>query len=168
VKLAASFFILAVLLDFGPAAAGRTHESVQVPPTFRAGIDLLRFDVQVVAAAGTLGPQLTASQFEVKIAGRARPIVMIEFLHVDGGPVTRGHGPPSVDQAMREVCVFGFERVSNRAHGHYVVSVESIARDKNRIERPRIKSLDRNLSVRRFSWRSRIAPAASTSAGTRE
>jgi hypothetical protein len=176
-QLAASFSIGAVLLEFGlPAVpaqsmvpdafargsaspAGRALESVQASPTFRAGIDLLTFDVQVVAAPGKVGPRLTASQFEVKIAGRGRTIVMVEFLHADEGQIRRGNSPPSPDQATRAVCVFGFERVSNRAHGHYVVTVESIARDKSRVEHPRIKSLDRNVSVRRFAWRSRIAPA---------
>jgi hypothetical protein len=175
--LAAGFSIGAVLLEFGlpavaaqamvpdtsargsAAPAGRALESAQGSPAFRAGVDLLTFDVQVVAAAGTFGPPLKASQFEVKIAGRGRTIVMIEFLHADEGQITRGNSLPSVDQATRAVCVFGFDRVSNRAHGHYLVSVESIARDKHRVEHPRIKSLDRSVSVRRFAWRSRMAPA---------
>jgi hypothetical protein len=140
-------------------AAGRAVGSVQAPPTFRAGVDLVMLDVQVVAAPSKPVPPLTASQFEVTIEGRHRTIVTAEFLHVDEGRLTRGHSPPNVDKATRAVCVFGFERGSNSAHAHYALSVESIARDKTKVEQPRIKCLDRSLSVRRVAWRSRVAPA---------
>ena len=144
----------------GPAGgAGRGIAAMQAPPAFRTGVDLLMFDVQVVSGEGKPVPRLTAAQFEVKVAGRGRTIVMTEFLHADDGPITRGNKQPNVDAATRVACVFGFERMSNRAHAHYLVSVEPIAGDKTKVEHPRIKVLDRSLSIPRFAWRSHIPPA---------
>ena len=131
------------------------------PPSFRTAIDLLMIDVQVAAAEGQPVPRLTVSQFEVKIAGRMRTIVMAEFVHADDGPITRRNRPPDVDAATVAACVFGFERLSNRAHAHYVLGVEPTDRDKAKVEHPEIKVLDRSITVRRFAWRSRKALPAS-------
>ena len=68
---------------------------------------------------------------------------MTEFLHDDEGPITRGNRPPNVDAATRAACVFGFERLSNRTHAHYVLEVEPTDRDKTKVEHPEIKVLFR-------------------------
>jgi VWFA-related protein len=79
----ASALIGAALL-VGPeamGAAGRTPSSpAQQAPTFRAAVDLIAVDVQVARASGEPVQGLIASDFEVRIDGRARRVVSAEFV----------------------------------------------------------------------------------------
>ena len=79
----ASALISAALLVAPGAmgAAGRTPASpAQQAPTFRAAVDLIAVDVQVARASGEPVQGLTASDFEVRIDGRARRVVSAEFV----------------------------------------------------------------------------------------
>jgi hypothetical protein len=118
-------------------------------------VDLLMIDVQLTPADGKPASMLTAADFQVKIGGRKRTVVLAEFLHSDDGPVIRGAAPPPLDQVPRPTCVFGFARTSNLAHVHYLLGVEPSESDKRGIKRPEIKLAAGGPPPRRWAWRSR-------------
>lgn len=69
------------------AALGCSLVSLSLPtllgaqqPAFRAGVELVRLDVTVVADDGTPVPNLTPSDFEVAIAGASRRVVSAQFV----------------------------------------------------------------------------------------
>lgn len=131
------------------------------PPVFRAGTDLIMIDVQVVSAERQEVPTLSVSEFEVRIAGRKRTIVLTEFLHRDEGQVMPRRIAPQMDAATRAACLFAFERVSDRPHAHYLLGIQSIDADRISVEHPKVKVRTSGLTVRRWAWRSRVsAPAA--------
>jgi hypothetical protein len=134
----------------------------QEPQDFRASVDLVTIDVQVVAAGSTPISTLTTGQFEVRIAKHDRPVILAQFLHADEGAVTRPATPPRIDSGTRAMCVFGFERVSTGATAHYLLGVEPTASDKDGVKHPEITVTHKALSVRRWAWRSRVAPAATS------
>jgi hypothetical protein len=120
----------------------------------RAEIDLLTVDVQVVASRNQPVASLTADDFQISISKRARPVILVEFLHLDEGPITRGLGP-RLDAGTSARCIFGFARSQAGANAHYRIGVESIADDARGIKQPKIRLRAKNLSLRRFAWRSR-------------
>jgi hypothetical protein len=120
----------------------------------RAEIDLLTVDVQVVASRGQPLANLTAADFQISISKRARPVILVEFLHLDEGPIARGPGR-KLDAGTSALCLFGFARSQAGANAHYRVGVESIADDARGIKQPTIRLRDKNLSLRRSAWRSR-------------
>ena len=126
------------------------------PPAFRAAVNLLTIDVQVVAAQGKPMPALAAEQFDVRIARRQRKVVFARLLHTDEGAITQGVRIPT-DAATRAACAFGFERSSNGTNAHYLLGVEPSDTDRGGIKRPRVRVYDRALTVGRWAWRSRIA-----------
>ena len=78
-------------------AAGRTPASpAQQVPTFRAAVDLIAVDVQVARASGEPIRGLIASDFEVRIDGRARRVVSAQFVQAAAPrPATVGTSPVS-------------------------------------------------------------------------
>ena len=109
-------------------------------------------DVQVVAAQGKPVPGLTTAQFEVSIAGRTRRVVLAEFVHSDEGPIN--WTPRTTGVAG---CVFGFKRSAKGTNAHYLLGVEPSDSDKSGIKHPDIKVNHKDLTARRWAWRSRVA-----------
>jgi len=109
-------------------------------------------DVQVVAAPGKPVPGLTTAQFEVSIAGRTRRVVLAEFVHADEGPINR---TPRTTRVAG--CVFGFERSAEGTNAHYLLGVEPSESDRNGITDPKIRVNRKDLTVRRWAWRSHVA-----------
>jgi hypothetical protein len=126
-------------------------------PAFRAGTDLLTMDAQVVAAVGKPMPDLTPDRFEVRIDGRLRRVLLAEFLHADGGAITRNPRPVRTDPA----CVFGFERSGQGTNAHYRLGIEPLDTDKTKIKHRSVRIKDRALAIKRWAWRGR-APAPSS------
>ena len=62
------------------SAAGFVQAPPAQQPVFRAGVDLVRVDVQVVASNGEPIVDLTAADFQVAIDGRARGVVSAELV----------------------------------------------------------------------------------------
>src|SRR5262245_6496583 len=62
------------------AAAALTQAAPSQPPTFRAGIEMVRLDVRVTDADGRLLTDLRADEVEIIEDGQSRPIVL--FQHV--------------------------------------------------------------------------------------
>lgn len=134
------------------ANGGAVLFTQEPPPAFRTAVNLVIIDVQVVAAQGEPVPGLTTAQFEVSIAGRTRRVVLAEFVHADEGPITRTPRTTSV-----AACVFGFERSAKGTNAHYLLGVEPSDSDKSGIKHPKIKVNHKDLTVRRWAWRSRVA-----------
>jgi hypothetical protein len=132
-----------------PAPAGQ-----QVIPPLQAEVDMLTVDAQVVASRGPVA-NLTADDFQITISRRARPVILVEFLHFDEGPIARDLRLPPPDAGIPARCVFGFARSQEGAHAHYRLGVESIPEDARGIKSPKIRMRDKNLVVRRAGWRSR-------------
>jgi quercetin dioxygenase-like cupin family protein len=126
-------------------------------PALRAGTDLLTMDAQVVAAVGKPMPDLTPDRFEVRIDGRLRRVLLAEFLHADGGAITRNPRPVRTDPA----CVFGFERSGQGTNAHYRLGIEPLDTDKTKIKHRSVRIKDRALAIKRWAWRGR-APAPSS------
>jgi hypothetical protein len=142
----------------GDPAHGRAVLFTQEPPpAFRTAVNLVIIDVQVVAAQGQAVPGLTTAQFEVSIAGRTRRVVLAEFVHADEGPITSSPRPALRDAASLAACAFGFERSAKGANAHYLLGLEPSDLDKSGIKHPKIKVIDKALTVRRWAWRSRVA-----------
>jgi hypothetical protein len=150
---------LAILLFVCALVPPRSATSQVAPPVFRSATDLIMIDVQVVAGQTQEVPVLTPSQFEVRIAGPVRTIVLAEFLHRDEGPVIHRSGAPPLDADTR-ACIFGFERTSKRVHAHYLLGVQPIDADKARVEHPKVKLPGTGLTIPRWAWRSHAPPAA--------
>jgi len=137
----------------GDSVNGRPVLFTQEPPlAFRTAVNLVMIDVQVVAVEGKPVPSLTTAQFEVSIAGRTRRVVLAEFVHADDGPINT---TPRTTRVA--ACVFGFERSAKGTNAHYLLGVEPSDRDKNGITQLKIKVSDRDVTVRRWAWRSRLA-----------
>lgn len=131
----------------------------ETPPAFRAAVNLVMIDVQVVVAPGRPMTDLATEQFSVSIAGHERKVVLAQLLHADERPVTPG--VTHTDAATRAACVFGFERSSKGANAHYLLGVEPSDTDKGGIKHPKVRMKDRALAARRWAWRSRaIVPPA--------
>jgi hypothetical protein len=69
-----------VLLALAGAVCG---VAAQQTPTFRAGVDLIAVDVQVVASSGLPIGGLGPEKFQVAINGRPRKVVSAELLRYD-------------------------------------------------------------------------------------
>ena|SRR6266545_488258 len=141
----------------------RVVSGQESPSVFRTAVDLVRMDVQVVAAEGKPMPSLTLDQFEVSIAGRKRKVVFAEFLHVDEGPITRFGTPYRGDPATRSACAFAFERISKGTNAHYLLGVEPDVADESGIKQVRIKVSDATVAARRWAWRAHGAAPGATS-----
>lgn len=68
-------FLLAALIALAITSAPAAQQ-----PTFRSGVDLIRLDVHVVGDDGTPVKDLTESDFEVKVNGKAAPVRALQFL----------------------------------------------------------------------------------------
>jgi hypothetical protein len=131
-----------------PPCAPASGETVPAPvlatgkqdqPTFRATVNLIKLDVQMVSSwLPVLGRvnepppdldkplrKLAAKDFEVIIAGRKRKVTYAEFLHYDEGPVTRTARPSSADAATLATCVFAFDRGWDGSNAHYLLGIEA-------------------------------------------
>ncbi len=74
---AAAGVALALVVQAAPTAA-----QVQGPPTFRAGVDLIAVDVQVIDRGGEPVANLGPESFSVSIDGRRRRVVSAEVVRV--------------------------------------------------------------------------------------
>src|SRR5436190_23851706 len=90
VMRAASIFVLAAALLPRPAAA----QSEQ-PPVFKAGVEVLEVDVNVVDRNGVPVPDLRAPEFAVTVDGQPRRVVSAEF--VADVPASRAQEIPKLD-----------------------------------------------------------------------
>jgi VWFA-related protein len=66
-----------------PLAFDARQTPQQPRPTFRAGVELVRVEVQVVDKNGIPVPKLGLADFEVKIDGRKRPVVSADLINYD-------------------------------------------------------------------------------------
>jgi len=74
---------VAVWLSVPAAATGPQQPRQQAQPTFRATVDLVAVDVQVVGPEGRPIPNLGAEKFEVSIDGKRRRVVSADFIRQD-------------------------------------------------------------------------------------
>ena len=66
-------FVVALALSWTPAAVGVQQ------PSFRAGVDLIAVDAQVVDASGAPIHTLVPGDFDVTLNGRRRRVVSADF-----------------------------------------------------------------------------------------
>jgi len=79
------------MMVFVTALAGQQTQAPR--PTFRAGVDLVRVEVQVVDRDGVPIPQLGLTDFEVKIDGRKRPVVSADLINYDPALIAKSVVP---------------------------------------------------------------------------
>jgi hypothetical protein len=72
---------LAVFLFAASVAAAQPQPAPQPPPSFKAGVELVRLDVEVTDADGRPIRDLKQNEVEVVEGGRVRPIVL--FQHIE-------------------------------------------------------------------------------------
>src|SRR4051812_6192856 len=76
-------------LSFGAAAVVlAAAPGQQQPPTFRAGIDLIAVDVQVVNRSGEPIPSIQPDRFSVTIDGRQRKVISADVVRHSEGEVS--------------------------------------------------------------------------------
>ncbi len=84
-RLRIGLWALAALAVGGGTAANRVAAAVdEQTPTFRAGVDLVAVDVQVVDKDGTPIASLKPSDFDVSIAGKRRRVVSADYIQSTG------------------------------------------------------------------------------------
>src|SRR5688572_19052388 len=83
--------VLVMLLVGAAAALAGSRVAAQRTPTFRAGVDLVAVDVQVVTGNGLPIGGLSPERFEVTINGRRRRVVSAELVRHD--PAILGSQP---------------------------------------------------------------------------
>lgn len=141
-----------------------TMSATQQPvPSFTSNTNLVTVDAQVVAAPNAEVPAMTPGQFEVRVDGRARTVVFVELLHMDEGPVNRDPMSSGVDSVASAACVFRFERVVDARSAHYLLGLQRIEGDEDRIGGVRVRVTEKDLSARRWAWRK---PQAATTGST--
>jgi VWFA-related protein len=90
--LPSSFFLLP--FSFFPFSFAAPAAQQQAPrPTFRAGVDLVRVEVQVVDRDGIPVTPLGLTDFEVKIDGRKRPVVSADLINYDPALIAKSVVP---------------------------------------------------------------------------
>jgi VWFA-related protein len=93
VPLRASSWTVAALVVgvvLSPIGGGDVGGDARQAPVFRAGVDLVAVDVQVVDGNGTPVDSLGPADFEVSIGGQRRRVVSADFVRstqVDGSPL---------------------------------------------------------------------------------
>lgn len=112
----AALVALAAVLVFVPVAA-REDSAPQQQPVFRAGVDLLRVDVQVVGGNGEPIPTLRMEDFEVAIDGRPRRIVSAEMVQ---------YSPPTPGGAEATVAIRTPGQVPEDAR-LYILAVDQVS-----------------------------------------
>jgi VWFA-related protein len=103
----------------------------QVTPRFRAGIDVISVDVQVVDSEGHPAPGLTAEDFEVTIGGRRRRVVSADFI---GGPpsareATTPETPEAVSSSLSAAAGAEAPRGDGAARHIYVLAIDTSSFD---------------------------------------
>jgi VWFA-related protein len=79
-RLRIGFWAVAAVAVGGGVAASRLTAAPEQTPTFRAGVDLVAVDVQVVDKDGAPIPSLKPGDFDVSIAGKRRRVVSADYL----------------------------------------------------------------------------------------
>ena len=81
-----SWWLAALLLAIGAAPALAQTATLEQPPVFRSGVDLVRLDIRVTDDAGRPIADLRPDEVHVREEGVARPVVL--FQHVQMPHVT--------------------------------------------------------------------------------
>src|SRR5262249_27714669 len=76
-RLVAQLVAVSALVVSGARLAGRAPQN---PPTFRAAVDLIAVDVEVIDASGHPVVGVRPDQFAVKIDGRSRRVVTADLV----------------------------------------------------------------------------------------
>src|SRR5688572_4837528 len=97
-----NFRVVLVALGVAAALAG-SRVAAQRTPTFRAGVDLVAVDVQVVTSNGLPVSGLGPERFEVTINGRRRRVVSAELVRHD--PSVSGSQPAGGQNASSSPAV---------------------------------------------------------------
>jgi VWFA-related protein len=108
------FLVAGILLTVG--LSGRAQSQAPATPTFKSGVDLVRFDVRVMDANGRPVTDLRPDEIEVVEDGRPLPVVLFQRVTEPAGSY--------VDEAIRAVSA---EVSSNEAfpRGHlYILLVD--------------------------------------------
>jgi hypothetical protein len=143
----------------GASPHGARRAGAQQPPlTFRASVDVLLIDVQVVPAipAQLSSPDvfraLGPDDFQIRVSGGDRPTVSLTLLHFDTGTVV--HGPLSLLTGLRVPdCVFGFHRAADQTTAHYLVGVPARDADRERVKGVHVAIANPGFLARWWGWR---------------
>jgi hypothetical protein len=119
--------------------------------TFRAGIVLLTIDVQITASKDARLRELSATDFQVAISGRKRPVTSAALLHLDEASVMSN--PLRAGQASNTGCIFGFHRRIDRPTAHYVLGIQPTDRDRGAKPEVKVKTVDPAFATEWLVWR---------------
>jgi hypothetical protein len=143
----------------GASPDGARRADAQQPPlTFRASVDMLLIDVQVVPALPMqhsspevfrdLGPE----DFEIRVSGRERPTVSLTLLHFDTGTVVPG--PLSIRTHLSVPdCVFGFHRAADKTTAHYLIGVNARDTDRRNVRGVHVDIANHGFLAAWWGWR---------------
>jgi hypothetical protein len=131
-------------------------QSVQEPPSFRAGTELVTVDVQIAATQRATIRDLVPADFVVEVGGRKRDRVSATRLHFDEGGVVKD---PARASGSGPACVFGFHRAKDLRTVHYLIGVDRTEADRTEVKQVRVVLLDKALAVMSVVWRSPIRGA---------
>lgn len=118
--------------------------------TFRAGVTLLTIDVQITPSKSAPLREFTATDFDVTISGRNRPVASAAFLHLDEGSVIRN--PPRLGSGADAGCIFGFHRKTDKPTAHYLLGIQPVDSDRSTKD-VRVKTADSAFLTQWSAWR---------------
>jgi len=98
------------------ALAGQPPPPGSPAQTFRSSIDVVQVDVNAVDGGGRPIPDLALEDFELRVDGRRRPIVSVQFVTVPSGPGARppdpGHYSSNARDAGGRLIMIAVDRTS--------------------------------------------------------
>ena len=127
------------------------RQSQSAPPSFRAPVELVTIDLQIVPAKDATLREFLPKDFTVRVSGRDRTAVSATRMHEDTGAVTR-----DVPRTPPPECVFDFRRQVDRPTVHYVLAFDLTEPDRKEISRVAVHLTDKAFSIQRYVWRSPI------------
>jgi hypothetical protein len=120
----------------------------QPPPAFRADVALLTIRVQVTAARGRDLPLLVPDQFEVRIGGRKRIVVLAEPTRTDDG--LDAAVAPSGNAAPQASGDDGFFKpIPGQKSAMYILGLEATGERTPNIS---VKVKVKDVAVQRWAW----------------
>ncbi len=102
------------------------------PPRFRAGVDVISLDVQVVDSDGHPVTTLTPDDFEVTIGGRRRRVVSVDFIDVrPTGERVASVVSPAISSSTTTVAGAAVPGTTPAARRVYVLAIDTASFDES-------------------------------------
>jgi hypothetical protein len=122
------------------------------PPAFRTDAELFTLKVQVVASRGKGLPALSAEQFDVRVGGRTRNVLLAELIRQDegGSAAHAGRGRSGTDAAsLTATEAKFFQPPRGQRSALYLLGVEVSDAERRSVK---VKVGHKDVTLRGWAW----------------